>query len=106
MRHRIEPLRDRAGKLRLPARQHFAHGADATGGVRLDPGDFGHTLFEFARVNIVARGLLAAHTRGAHQHDGDGGQQREHDAGKTGERFADRQGDATDNEKDFGHQAF
>jgi hypothetical protein len=34
------------------------------------------------------------------------GQQREHDAGKTGERLADGHGNTADDEKDFGHRAF
>ena len=48
MRHRIEPLGDRARELGLPAGQQLAHRVHAARGVGLDARDLGHALFQFA----------------------------------------------------------
>ena len=54
-------------------------------------------------MDVVARGFLAARARAARQHDRDRAEQREHHAGKAGERFADGDGDAADDEEGLGH---
>ena len=103
MRHRIEPLGDRARQLRLTAGQHLAHGVHAAGRLGLHAHDLGHALFELSGVDVVARRLDPAHARRARQHDGDRGKQREHHAGEAGQRFAGRNADPADGEEGLGH---
>ena len=73
---RVEPFRDHARELRLPAPQGFAQHVNAARGVGLNPGKLAHACFDLLGTGVLACGLDAARAGSADD------QQRRSDQGR------------------------
>ena len=93
MGHRIQPLADRPRHLGLAASQCLPHRIDAAGGLALRAQHIAQAFFQFIGAKGLRHRQFGAAPTGSCEHDGNDGEQHEHqrtdaDQRKTG---ADRQ---------------
>ena len=105
VRHRIQPLVDRARHLGLAAGQRLRHGVDAAGGLALRAQHFAQALFQLVGADRLRHRQLRAAAAGSGDHDGDDQQQQQRQRAKADQRLADADRQVADHEKNFVHAA-
>ena len=105
VRHRIQPLVDRARHLGLAAHQRLRHGVDPSGGLALRPQHFAQALFQFVGADRLRHRQFRAPAARAGDDDGDHQQQHQSERAEPGQRLANVNRQVADDEKNFVHAA-